>query len=58
MCVCVCVCVYILADSTGENIENICMVITFRYSIKGSVDNLATIKIKKLLLCEKPLSSE
>ena len=57
MCVCIyiyiyiyiCVCIYLsitlFADSIGKYIENICMVITFRYSIKGSIDKLAIIKI-------------
>ena len=44
--VCVYIYIYIFTDSIGKYIENICMVMTFRYSIKGSTDKLAIIKIK------------
>ena len=46
MCVCVYIYIYILGDSIGENLETICMVMTFRYNIRGSTDKLAIIKIK------------
>lgn len=45
MYVCIYIYISIFADSIGKYIENICMVITFRYTIKGSIDKLAIIKI-------------